>query len=34
MLLAVVLVLAAALANAVNLMTQHKASISAPTGHR
>jgi drug/metabolite transporter (DMT)-like permease len=30
MLLAVVFALAAALANAVNLMTQHKASISAP----
>jgi len=30
-LLAVVFALAAALANAVNLMTQHKASISAPT---
>ena len=31
MILAVVFALAAALANAVNLMTQHKASISAPT---
>jgi hypothetical protein len=30
MLLAVVFALAAALANAVNLLTQHKASISAP----
>ena len=30
MFLAVVFALAAALANAVNLMTQHKASISAP----
>src|SRR5215472_16452355 len=31
MLLAVLFALAAALANAVNLMTQHKASIGAPT---
>jgi hypothetical protein len=30
MLLAVVFALAAALSNAVNLLTQHKASISAP----
>ena len=34
MILAVVFALAAAFSNAVNLMTQHKASISAPTKER
>jgi len=32
MIVAVVLALAAALASAVNLMTQHLASVSAPPG--